>query len=337
VSEGARIEGRVYAGIGCGTISPDERWMLFEVDHSEELNHDFFERWAIDLSTDRRWFLEDQVECQADGLFLPAWSASGRYVYFGDCGYSTSGDKNSRGRIFLSDMVAGTTRQITTGVPSILLEPAWSPVADALAYRSRAGVVTLSDLGAGTLTAVPELLWPVKFDPTGTLLYSERSRLQDRTDTALYSVPAKRVIATLPGLPPARSSRSEVDTAFTPVMATQTGFVAVLEEAPGCQGATVYVDKTTLTCVIYGVGPTISPNGRYVALPRYDGFTGYTAHPGGGSSTMWRYEVVIVDLSTGDQEVAADGVLGHNLPISLPWNPQGTHILVRWPFSSLGP
>jgi hypothetical protein len=331
IDGGAEVIGRRYEGVSCGSISPDARWMAYSVDNPQPdaLGRPYpgWDQWAIDLASGERWQIEAGLrDCQGDGFFRAEWSPSGRYRFFADC--------RDGGRVFLSDMVERTTRQIGTGLPNMRTRPDWSPVADVLIYLDSSGVAVLEDFHVGTLTSLPTLGWPARFDVSGAYAYSPPGVTVPRGNpggpTTIFEVAAGRVAAALPGV----ALYQDLYINHEPLSGTGSGFVAALDEAPSCEGTLVYAGSAPVACVRGGAGAVVSPGGAYVALARKTGETGLARYPGGGSVSLNVYEIIVVDVATGVERVVAKDAIGStHPPLAATWNDEGTHFLVNWPFA----
>jgi hypothetical protein len=328
VDGGAEVGGRFHAEVSCGQSSPDGRWLVYATGGRdiEGVGH-FYDRWLLDLATGARQQLQAGLrQCQGDSFFGPQWSSTGAYVFFGDCAED--------GRVFVSDIAAGRTRQVASGIPSLRLMPDWSQASDKLLVPGAGGLTVIENLTAGESAVLDDVPWPAKFDPTGRYVYSPAfdsvpSLRTAEPRTAIYDVAEGRVVAGLPGVPPYENTYL----AFVPVMRTASGFAAALERAPGCDGTAIYSNSALVACVRGAVGPTFSPDGSKVALARQSGQTGRVDFPGGGDASLIRYDILIVDAATGAERVVARDALAINpYPQPSVWNAASTHILVRWPF-----
>ncbi|MGH2450735.1 MAG: hypothetical protein ACRDGE_05605 [Candidatus Limnocylindria bacterium] len=316
------VDGEPYEDVRCGPISPDGRWMTYEVPLGED-SLAGWDQWAVDLETKERRLLQEGLRhCGGcDSRFGPTWSASGRYLYFSDL--------VSDGRIFLSDLQEGTTREIVSGSADSRYEPEWSPVSDVLLYPGSDLRTVLEDLQAGSAIVLEGLPWPAAFDPTGGYVYSPAwGDLPPSAggSTAIYHIGTGRIVASLPGQP--RLLRGPIGGPMrsytTPaVVGVEGGFVAALEGASGCGGTAIYSEAAITTCVAGATEPQISPDGTKVAVGR---------EVGGAV-----YEILVIDVATGaelmviDATLAGDGFsgpIGHARPI---WNAEGTHLLVWGP------
>jgi hypothetical protein len=334
---GAVVQGRTYQGVGCGPISPDGRWMTYQVDagtaqvippsatNPSGYSVPVWDQWAVELATDKRQLLQAGLRhCGGcDGRFGPAWSPSGRLLYFSEW--------LGNGSTFISDLSTGTTRELLSGSTDILVEPDWSPRSDLLVYRTTAGLTVLEDFTSGTRKELPELAWPVRFDTSGAYLYSPAWDNDSRAvggETRIYEVSLGQVVATLAGQPRSDSLFMPV----APVRGEDGNFTAVLEGAANCGGVAVYRGTTSLACVSGGSQGLLSPDGRLVALARL-------TH-GGAPGPAWQmseYEILLVDVATGSTRVLGGGALSAVMRPELIWNAAGTHLLVRWPFGGYGP
>jgi hypothetical protein len=323
---GAEVYSQFHGSVACGPISPDGRWMIYATNYRDvEGAGRFFERWVVDLASGARQQLQtDARQCQGDSFDGAQWSPSGEYVFFADCA--------SGGRTFVSHAISGRTRQIGTGIPNVQLMPAWSPVEDLLVYRGDGGVVVVENVESGAITYVPDLTWQASFDSTGRYVYSPSQPSPQKDSpgsitTTVYDIAAGRVVATLLGYP--AYSRM---VPFVPVAGREGSFVAALEDAPNCEGTAIYSGSSLVTCVANAGWPTISPDGTRVALARKTGETGLAEFPGGGSSSLTIFDIVVVDVGTGAERVLASDAVGMDFALPSTWNADSTHIVVRWPF-----
>jgi hypothetical protein len=327
------IQGQLYEDVSCGLVSPDGHWMTYAVDVGEtpaRPGSDYivpvWDQWLINLETDeRRRRQERLLSCGGcDSRFGPAWSAGSRFLYFGESG----GEQ----RTFLSDVQDEGAIVIDEGNTGLGSEPDWSPSSELLVYRGPNDLTILLDPTTGTLAELTEMPWPSRFDATGRFLYSPawerigRDDNEDAVTTAIYDVATRSIVATLPGHPIYQS----VFTGYVPLGASSEGVVAALYGTPNCAGTVIYEETRAVTCVEGATGPSVSPDGRLVALTRKTGEAGLFEYPGGGSVNDPVYEVVIVDVATGAERVLAEGAVGD--PPPLIWNEAGTLLLLRWPF-----
>lgn len=333
------IDGRPFeASIGpvqCGLISPDRRWMLDERDvvtapiGGVERTRSW-DQWLINLGNGAATLLQEDLQhCGGcGGVFGPRWSPSGRYVYFADL--------VQNGRIFLADVDGADVRMLDTGGRSGLLQrPEWAPRSDRLLYPDPEGNTVYEDLNGGVRLILNEVPWPAAFDPTERYIYSPsyeslRTGEPPPRSTVIVALADPEVIETRPGHAP---SGLLWGAPGTPLLATENGFVAALEDAPGCGGTTVYgVDGDELLCVPNGSGAVFAPDGTKLAISvrmeRIEAVTG----PGFSGDTAWRYEVFVVELAEGELQLLSTGALSYDAP-AMHWNDRGTHLLVTWPTS----
>jgi len=355
--DGAEVEGRVYAGAGCGLISPDQRWMLYEVDAGEvQLSGSGFQgtfpvwdQWAVDLQTgETRLLQEGLVHCGGcDGRFGPDWSVSGRFVYFSEL--------ISDGRTLVHDFDTAETRVLAEASTEIGSKPEWSPIDDLLLHPGPDGEAALADLRVGVTLVLPGIRWPARFDDSGRYLYGSGGEEQ----TVVYDLEAKAVAATLTGTawlerPYGRSQR---------VRAVDDTFVALLDWGSACEGASVYRGPDRVACVEasepdpYGHGglgerlrTVLSPGGEWAAVARLVEIgeaPPCTENPCGQATIealyqdpsynpAWRvsrYEVLLIDTETGDTTLLSDQTFSPSPP-QLLWHDDGTHLLVSWPYES---
>jgi hypothetical protein len=335
-SDGAVVLGRQHRDIACGQISPDRRWMTYQIDAgmaqvvppaatNPGRSVPVWDQWVVELPTDQRRLLQPGLlHCGGcDARFSPTWSPSGRLLYFSEL--------RSEGSTFISDMQTGITRELFSGSTEISVEPDWSPVADVLVYRTAMNVTVLHDFTTGTRTELADLSWPVRFDTSGDYLYSPAWDNDFRTaggDTTVYDIRTGRVIATLAGLP----RYDALLTKLTAVRGMGGTFIAVLEGAADCDGVAVYRGSARLACVNGGRGGLLSPDGRLVAIAR---LTHEVSPP-----RPWQFsefEIVLIDPFSDGARTLAGGALGQEVAPELIWNDTSTHLLVRWPFGGYGP
>lgn len=326
---GATVEGQTYPGVYCGPISPDKRWMTYQVPAGEETlpaGHrvPVWDQWAVDLNTDARVLLQDHLlHCGGcDGRFGPAWSPSGRYLFFSEL--------VSGGRIFLSDPARATTRVIAAGT-DLQHQPDWSPNADRLVYRSERGNTVLEDLDAGTMVELTEVPWPARFDSSGSYLYSPAwgDTRQTAPTTTLYDVERRMAIASLPGQTPPAGSFLD----FRPVSSLGGQPYVALEGAPACSGTAVYERTVLRHCLAGAVSATFSPDGSRLAAWRKTGEIGPFESPTVSSISADVFEVIILDVSSGAINPVGGGLIGAEYPPPVTWNSTGTYIVVISPFA----
>jgi hypothetical protein len=315
---------------------PQTRWQLSRLPAGEVESNgaifDLSDLWVEDTETGERMLLAAGLwQCTAcDAFSSPAWSPSGRYVT-----YREHGGEN---RVFLSDLQAGTTREIT--VERVDRTPRWSPTADLLLRPSADGVTVLEDLAAEKEEDLPNVPWPAAFDPSGAYIYS----LAFGTETVIAAASNGDVVARLEGsavhdalLEGQRTLGAPTLDVPHPVIGIAGGFVAVVGGAADCHGALVYASEKPLTCVEDGGGAVISPDGARIALARRTGETGRVDAPTIQAVSLDIYEIIVVDVAGAEVRSLAQGALGFRTPPQIVWNASGTHVLVRWPFHGYGP
>jgi hypothetical protein len=306
---------------------PQTRWKLDRVG-AGEIGRDgavfgLSDLWVEDTRTGARTLLASGLwQCtQCDAFSSPEWSPSGRYVTYREHG----GD----GRVFVSDVQAGTTREIT--VDRVDRDPQWSPAADLLIRPSLDGVTLLEDVSAGTQTALVDMPWPASFDPTGAYLYS----LALGSETAIANGTTGEPITSLAGAAVYDALNDRQPWPFAPdshpVVGTANGFVAAVGGVASCRGTLLYVNEAPLSCAEGAGSAVFSPDGSQVILARKTGETGRVEAPTIQAIGLDIYEVLVVDMTTGDERVLAQGALGFGTAPRVVWNAAGTHILVSWP------
>jgi hypothetical protein len=328
--DGTKVEQADYIAPPIPTPA-QTRWQLEYVNRRElednGIRYVLRDASVLDTQTgERRTLATDLYQCiQCDAFSAPQFSPSGRYVF-----YREHGGEN---RVFLSDLQAATTRDLTTD--RIDRSPVWSPAADLLLRPSEDGNAILEDVAAGTQKQLPDVPWPADFDPTGAYIYT----LTAGPDTVIADGTTGAVIATLDGstlYDPLEQTEMPLGdppiSTWSPVVGTGDGFVAAITGAAGCHGTLLYLDETPGACIEDAGNPVFSPDGSQVILARKSGQTGPVDAPNRQSIGLDIYDVIIVDVATGDERVLAEGALGFRTPPQVVWNAAGTHILVRWPY-----
>jgi hypothetical protein len=326
-ADGASVDGRTYPDTHCGQISPDRRWMTYQVPVMPRPPSGAgvpWDQWAVNLQTgDRRLLQADLQHCGGcDGRFGPKWSPGGRYLYFSEL--------DGNGSTFLSDLQLGTTREIFRGHTDSSYEPAWSPAADVLLYPNSSETTMLEDLRAGTKRELTGLAWPARFDLSGTFVYSPAWN-DPRTTGVTTAVLDLRsgAIMTLPG----RVGRTSIYITGEAVQNVGGVAVAALEQVPDCDGTAIYFGDLLRHCVSGATAPSFSPDGSSVALMRRTGAAGRYSSPASQSMTGAKFEALIVDLQTGAERVVARDLIGSDMyPLPARWNEDGTHLLLQTPF-----
>jgi hypothetical protein len=329
---GAEVDGRRYEDAGCGPISPDGRWMTYQVAAGDvEINGDYtvptWDQWVVELETDGRRLLRGGLRhCGGcDFRFGPEWSPSGRYLVVPEL--------LDGGFVYLSDVRSGATRNISDVPRPTMLDqrPTWSPVDDRLLRPAGDGSTILEDLEAGTRTTLANLPWPAAWDGTGTLVYSPAWGTATNDETATTVVVAAttgEVIATLDGAPSPSRLWGVGGAPIVPV--GEGGLLAAMAVSPDCSGTIVHGPGTEdRACLEGAVGAQPSPDGRSVAFARRTGTAGAIEGPGLFPG-LAIYEIAVYDVATGETTVVADGAIAGQFP-DIVWNDAGTHILIRWP------
>jgi hypothetical protein len=332
VNGAAEVGGRSYAGVRCGSISPDQRWMTYSVQNGEaEVGTTGYrvrldDLWAVDLQTSTTRRLQSGLmDCGGcDARYGPRWSPSSRYVAYAEFG--------GQGRRFLSDLTTGTTRQIANG-NEITDAPVWAPSSDLLVYSttSHGTGARFEDLAARTARDLA-VAWPVRFDARGTYLYSPAWASAPKSgpstiSTTIIEVATGDSLGVLQGAPPPEF----LWTGATAVTRSGDGYLAVLQQAGPCAGTAVYRQGVAQPlCIVGGVQGHSAPNGRRVAVARETGQVGPIHGPGFSSMSMPRYDIDVVDVASGASRTVVTGAISFTPPLML-WNAAGTHLLVLWP------
>gem|GEM_PF-3146734 len=327
----AEIAGRQYSGVSCGSFSPDRRWMAYMLQTGEVEagpsgyrvpQHDM---WAVNLDTGTTRRLQaGLVHCGGcDARYGPRWSPSSRYVAFAEFG----GEQ----RRFLSDLT-GTTRQIANG-NEIGDAPEWSSAGDLLVYSTvpHGTGARFEDLVAGTSRDLA-IAWPVRFDASGTYLYSPAWAAEPKSgpstiSTTIIEAASGKVVGTYSGAPPAEF----LWTGAAAVTRTRGGYLVILQQSTGCAGTAIYIEGVSShRCVTGGVQGTSTRDGAMVAVARRTGESGPIHGPQLSATSLPRYDIDVVDAATGARRTVATGAASFAPPLML-WNAAGTHLLVLWP------
>jgi len=333
--QGCKYKGRLYEGTNCGPVSPDGRWMTYHLNTRDlEPTGSEYDLWAVDLDTGAtRELLHGLYQCtQCDVGAAIHWSASGRYLQTGNAGGESA--------IFLVDVETAVSRDITVPHPTPLgTGPHWSPATDVLIRPTAEGTTILEDLQNGTETELKHLPWPARFDPSGAYLYTvpeiSGPPPRPKIETFIANASTGKVIATLPGVGGYNITEDGLryrPIPPDPVLGTAAGFVAALVGAPDCQGTSIYQNATPVTCVPGAFAPVFSPDGSRVVLARKTGETGPVRSPTIESVGLDIYDLIAVDVATGQERGLAQGAIGSSVPPQVVWNAAGTHLLVRWPY-----
>lgn len=330
----AEVGGRRYSGVSCGLISPDGRSMAYLIQVGEVTvgtsgyrvpQHDM---WAVNLDTGTTTRLQaGLVHCGGcDARYGPRWSASSRYVAYAEFG--------GAGRRFLSDLTTGSTRQIAAG-NEVGDAPEWSPRADLIAYSTAAHGTgaRLDSLAAGTSRELA-IAWPVRFDASGTYLYSPAWAVAPKSGpptvtTTVTDAATGKTLASLPGAPPAEFLWTGT-TAVTRA-AGSNGYLAVLQQAPSCAGTAIYTEGSPQPrCIAGGAQGQSAPDGLRVAVARDVGQVGPVHGPGFSAQSLPRYDIDIVNVVGGGGRTVVASAASFAPPLMI-WNAAGTHLLVLWP------
>jgi hypothetical protein len=336
IERAEEIDGRWHPSLNCEEssavpnpfLSPDGVWFTYRLDVSDRFVPPAFppvsEMWALNAVTGERHLLHEMQDCGGcDGRFGPSWSPSGRFYVFGETG--------GEGRVFLSDMQALSTRVIANG-NEVVDEPQWAPEEDLLTYRAPDGAAVVEDVSSGTSRQAEGLVWPAAFDPSGQYIYSPAfgANTGDRESQATLVFPVATLDAPvrLDGVPDALNLwRRSVAIHGDPVIK------AALVDASGCDGTRIYADGDEVVCIEGGQAANVSPDGTKVALARLTGQTGPVPYPGGGSVSLNVFDIVIVDVGSGDETVVGTDAISDQPPL-LTWNTTSSHLLVEWPVHS---
>jgi WD40 repeat protein len=332
IEQGEQINGRWHPSVNCDSpplaplpfFSPDGRWFTYRLADAAAtpVFPPISEMWALDLQTGARQLLHEMQDCGGcDARFGPAWSPSGRYYVFAETG--------GEGRVFLSDLEAGSTRHIANGneIPD---QPEWAPNEDVLLYKSAEARVAMEDLPAETMQVLDNLAWPAAFDPSGEVIYT-RSFVPPDKDPAPVTTTFVRTSAldTTSQLDGGIESLTLFRDNHHPVVGTPA-IVAALAGASGCDGVQIYAAGDKVTCILDGRGATISPDGAKVAVARITGTTGLVSYPGGGSVSLNVFEIVVINVKSGAETVVASDAVSDQPPI-ITWNEGASHLIVEWP------
>lgn len=317
---GVVVQGVEYPDVPtCGPASPDERYMLFEVP-TPEVSPPASEQWVLDLDAgEARLLQQGLIGCGGcDGRFAPEWWPGGRYVYFAET--------VQEGRVFLSDVETGETRVVATGT-DVWYRPSWSYSEEPLLLvRGGAESAVLVHALNGEATTLP-IAWPAAFDPSGTLAYSPTagppSASPDAGPTVTSVLNIKTLeITELEGTPPSWYLRWGVHA----VSAMGSRFIAVLE-SPDCDGTVLHLPDVPPACIEGARGAVPARNGTAVAFA--------LLVPGEErvvqGTEFSRYDIAVLDVTTGEIDVVAEGAYSGELPPRIQWSEFGDLLLVTWP------
>jgi dipeptidyl aminopeptidase/acylaminoacyl peptidase len=333
-SEGtARVGGREYPGVNCGPISPDGRWMTYQVDAGEVTlpsgySMPKWDQWLVNLETgETRELQAGLVHCGGcDWRWGVSWSPNSRYLAFAELG--------GEDRTFLAEVATGSARLLGHGT-RLDDRPSWSPDGNRIVYRvdsHPAVLARVEHLASGVEEDLP-IPWPAAFDVSGTYLYSP-SWARDPKGAALTPRPTTIVdaatlqaVATLPGVPIPYG----IDRWPRVITRSADGYVAALQAAPGCEGTAIYREGSAQPqCVVGGRAGIVSPDGDFVAVARRTGVTGPAHGPGFETVEIDLYDVDVIDVETGAVRTVVRDAPSF-VPPHMAWNEAGSHLLVLWP------
>ncbi len=332
----AEIGGRRYGGVQCGSISPDGGHMVYLVQTGEVTvggsgyrvpQHDMR---MLDIGSGTTTRLQSGlVHCGGcDARYGPRWSPTSRYVAYAESG--------GEGRRFLTDRTTAATRVIGRG-NEVNDAPEWSPSADVIVYppTPHGTAARIENLANGTARDL-DIAWPLRFDATGTYLYSPAWAAQPKQGpssltTTIVEVQTGRIAGTVAGAPP-QDFLWTGTRAVTRFGASQ-GYLAVLQGASDCNGTAIYGQGVPQPiCVRGGVQGLSSQDGFRVAVARQAGEVGPVHGPGFSSMSLPRFDVEVVNMVGGGSRTVASGIVSFAAP-SMVWNEAGTHLLLVWPHS----
>jgi hypothetical protein len=313
IAGGCEVDVRFFAGVHCGSISPNGRWMVYSKDGKDLPGiGPASDRWLLDLQSGATVLLQEDVRSctQCDASPRVEWSASGDFLVFGE----TGGDA----RVFLIDAPAATSTILATG--GRYRYPEWSLTEDILARGREDGTTYVQDVrtGARRDIAVP---WPARFEPTGRYLYS----VDEDTHTTVAEVATGRLYARLEGI------TFSLGTPVTqPLVESERGLISALGPTSTCTGTQIYARTQPAFCVAGGGSPVLSRDGKVVAVARKTDEIGPVYTPSVEALNVPRYDIAVVDTSTGRESVLFRGATGVVFPPRMLWNEAGTHLLVWW-------
>ncbi len=316
------VDGRWYDG-RCWSRSPGSRYLFYTVDLEGRWTGRYEARLLrlADLAEIR---LTDKLRhCGGcDGFAVPSWSASGRYIIFGE----TGGGEDST--VYVANAETGETRGIARGinVNHIGLQPRWSPREDAFISASPDGSTMLTRLPSTQSSAFPEIRWPAQFDESGRYVYAIAGGLLPLAPgqpTVLWNVETGSQAVTWQGSP-----RSwPVERGVSQVNAEPVG---LLEGDPSCVGGVV-VHHPQLAggkrCVQNASGAAWGPQYMSVAFARVT-----STEPPPMELRRTYSAVLLLDLRSGQEREVIRGLHGSgSVPPLIRWSPDGSRLLILWP------
>jgi len=301
-------------------VSPDGDWYVYEMDESlptqAPVSGPGYDLWALNLESGERWRLGGPLySCGGcDGPSGSGWSHSGRYY--------VHMERGPQRRAMLVDFAARTITDISWPGEFGGTSVSWSPVADVILRTAGPLAMAITNLETGVEHIIPGLQPLGEFDATGRFAYARSGSGRDET-LGVVDVATGELVHAYPGFPSLVGA--DLFGHPRPLVATPQGIVVVTEESEDCEGVLIIRDRTLLSCISGGDYPVLSPDASKVALVRETAGPTQT-NPGREEE----YEIVIYDLETDSEFVAAEGARGHYAPI-IKWNAASTHILVEWP------
>lgn len=313
--EDAIVDGTTYEELRCGRLSPNGRWMLFEIP-IPDTNSDW-DQWVLDLDSGKRRLLQPAMRhCGGcDGRFGPGFSPAGDHAYFSEL--------IQDGRVYAADLRTGAVEQISEGNTEITARPLWSPSGTRLLYSDDGRRLLLRDFAANDPVEVPGLRWPATFDATGAVIYSPAyAAPEDTGSTTVVDTTTFSTLAEVSGAP----GTFAFWFAQSAVSLSPHGPVIAVQQAPDCRsGTTIYAPAAPDgRCFDDAVGATVAPDGRHVAIAVR------TGDPPSHSTTS-EYQITLVDSATLEPIATIEGARSFDIPPRIEWNTAGTHLLVTWP------
>jgi len=313
--EDAIVDSTTYEDLRCGRLSPNGRWMLFEIP-IPDTNSDW-DQWVLDLdSGDRRLLQAAMRHCGGcDGRFGPGFSPAGDHAYFSEL--------IQDGRVYAADLRSGEVEQISEGNTEISSRPRWSPTGTRLLYSDDRQRVLLRDFAEGEPTDVPVLTWPATFDATGAVIYSPAyAAAEDSISTTVVDATTLTTLQEVPGAP----GTSAFWSPQSAVGLSPDGPVIATQHPPDCRGGTtIYAPAAPEgRCFDGATSAAVAPDGRHVAIATVSGNS--PSH-----ATATEYQITLIDTANMEPTATIEGALSFDIPPRLEWNAAGTNLLVTWP------